>query len=82
MTQAGSNTDESETQSNTFVRFKNNCYKCTNRRTIPGSAHSFCVNFDANVTMDSHGVEHGWAFWPLDFDPIWVKACTGFTPKG
>lgn len=24
------------------------------------------------------GVRAGWAKWPLDFDPVWVKSCEGF----
>lgn len=30
------------------------------------------------VTLDSHGVERGTAYWPIDFNPVWVKSCKGF----
>jgi hypothetical protein len=31
-----------------------------------------------NVELDKAGVANGWANWPLEFDPIWVKTCDGF----
>lgn len=33
------------------------------------------------IEIDSHGVKNGWANWPIDFDPIWVSNCIGFTSK-
>ena len=27
------------------------------------------------VKLSQHGVDNGWAMWPLDFDPIWVESC-------
>lgn len=30
------------------------------------------------VDLDEHGVRKGWAAWPMDFDPIWVKSCIFF----
>lgn len=33
------------------------------------------------IELDPHGLKKGWANWPLDFDPIWVKSCMGYTPK-
>lgn len=31
------------------------------------------------LTLDSHGVRSGWCNWPIDFDPVWVKDCLGYT---
>lgn len=28
-----------------------------------------------NISVNSHGFRNGWAFWPLDFDPVWVEHC-------
>jgi hypothetical protein len=28
--------------------------------------------------FEEHGVKNGWAMWPANFDPIWMKWCTGF----
>ena len=28
-----------------------------------------------------HGIESGWFFWPVNFDPVWLANCDGFTPK-
>ena len=33
------------------------------------------------IDLDPHGVKNGWANWPLDFDPVWVNKCNGFTEK-
>jgi len=32
------------------------------------------------ITINPHGAEMGWANWPVDFDPIWINTCSGFTP--
>lgn len=59
---------------------KPDCYKCKFRKSIPGDAHSKCVNEDAEVTGNSHGVKNGWFFWPHNFDPVWLTDCNGFQP--
>ena len=33
------------------------------------------------VNIDEYGVRSGWASWPIDFDPVWVKSCSFETPK-
>lgn len=30
------------------------------------------------VELSEHGVNRGWCFWPLLFDPIWVDECPHF----
>jgi hypothetical protein len=32
------------------------------------------------IELDQHGVDNGWAMWPIDFDPIWVKKCQFYNP--
>jgi hypothetical protein len=27
------------------------------------------------VALGLHGVANGWAIWPINFDPVWVKEC-------
>jgi hypothetical protein len=27
------------------------------------------------VTIDEHGTKKGWAYWPINFDPIWIISC-------
>ena len=34
-----------------------------------------------NIKAEGHGVRMGWFFWPINFDPIWLINCDGFTPK-
>lgn len=58
---------------------KPNCYDCAHRRDLPGSAHSRCNKFDANVEGDAHGIRKGWFSWPLNFDPTWLVSCDGFS---
>jgi hypothetical protein len=58
---------------------KTNCYNCINRRNVPGSAHSYCVNPDPDMTGDSHGIRNGWFLYPYNFDPIWkTHECSKF----
>lgn len=33
------------------------------------------------VIGDSHGIRMGWFFWPLNYDPTWLKSCDGFEAK-
>lgn len=28
-----------------------------------------------------HGFECGWFMWPVNYDPVWLLNCTGFSPK-
>jgi len=34
-----------------------------------------------NIKADLHGVRSGWFLWPVNFDPVWLENCDGFTPK-
>lgn len=36
---------------------------------------------NSKVVLDAHGVRNGWCYWPMNFDPIWVKSCTAFREK-
>jgi len=60
---------------------KPNCYKCAHKRSVPGDCHSACANTAASVTGDPHGIRSGWFFWPLNFDPVWLTSCNGFSEK-
>lgn len=31
-----------------------------------------------NISLNSTGVKNGWAYWPVNFDPIWIDNCDGF----
>jgi len=31
------------------------------------------------IVLDPHGVKNGWCDWPIQFDPIWVESCVGYT---
>jgi len=33
------------------------------------------------IKLDAHGFRNGWAYWPANFDPVWLLACNGHTPK-
>ena len=33
------------------------------------------------LILDPTGIKGGWANWPIDFDPVWVSKCQGYTPK-
>lgn len=34
-----------------------------------------------NIRANPHGVKNGWFFYPVNFDPVWLINCGGFTPK-
>lgn len=58
---------------------KPNCYNCVHRLSIPGDAHSRCNNHSAKVEGNAHGIRSGWFRWPLNFDPVWLVSCDGFS---
>jgi hypothetical protein len=58
---------------------KPNCYKCVHKMEVPGSRHSRCNNFEANVIGNPNGIKRGWFNWPLNFDPTWLQSCDGFS---
>lgn len=58
---------------------KPNCYKCVHRGEIPGNAHSSCNNHKAGAKGNPHGIKSGWFYWPLNFDPVWLLSCEGFS---
>ena len=37
------------------------------------------AHFVLNIKADDHGVNKGWFNWPINFDPIWLRNCEGFT---
>jgi len=34
--------------------------------------------YPLNITIDEHGFNSGWAYWPLNFDPVWISGCIGY----
>lgn len=59
------------------------CWDCSHRRPVPGNAHIECVNPDPEMTGNAHGIENGWFFYPLLFDPVWkTRKCSNFEQVG
>ena len=58
---------------------KPDCYKCKYRNKLAGDAHSSCSNKNAKVKGSQHGIRNGWFFHPLNFDPVWLDECNGFS---
>lgn len=64
----------------------NQCYKCKYRRPIAGDSHSSCSlwpdSMPENFKIDAEprGIKSGWFMWPFNFDPVWLKECSGFSP--
>jgi hypothetical protein len=46
---------------------------------IAGNAHSRCNNWDAKAKGEEYGIRMGWFMWPLNFDPIWLLECDGYS---
>ena len=36
---------------------------------------------DLSITADQTGMRKGWFNWPINFDPVWLRSCSGFEPK-
>ena len=34
-----------------------------------------------NLKLNPHGMRKGWAFWPVNFDPVWVDQCNFYEAK-
>jgi len=58
---------------------KKKCYECVHRLSIPGDCHSRCNNVKAKVEGHPQGIRNGWFMWPLNFDPVWLISCDGFS---
>lgn len=55
-----------------------NCYKCIHRRELEDSAHSRCLQRDAEIEGHERGIACGWFVWPYNFDPVWLLKCNAF----
>lgn len=60
---------------------QNKCYSCKHRRSLVGDEHSRCVNHTARTQFNLHGMQKGWAWWPHNFDPVWLESCDGYEPS-
>jgi hypothetical protein len=59
-----------------------NCFKCINRRDVPGNAHIECAKPWHRVSANRHGIENGWFMYPKLFDPVWMTSeCPNFSEK-
>jgi hypothetical protein len=36
---------------------------------------------ELNIDINPHGFRKGWANWPWNFDPVWIKNCDGFEER-
>lgn len=34
-----------------------------------------------HIKANYHGIRNGWFVWPVNFDPVWLERCDGFTPR-
>ena len=60
----------------------NECWKCINKREVPGDAHIACANPDPDMKGNPHGIRNGWFYYPILFDPVWKeKDCSNFEEK-
>ncbi|MDX2277734.1 MAG: hypothetical protein NW206_19965 [Hyphomonadaceae bacterium] len=33
------------------------------------------------IEFVEHAIKNGWAAWPINYDPVWLVRCDGFTPQ-
>lgn len=58
----------------------------TERNPLMRMAHAMSGAYNPiakklNIVANFHGIRSGWFMWPVNFDPVWLKNCDGFTPK-
>ena len=46
-----------------------------------GPAVNVYAAVELGIKANLHGLKMGWFNWPYNFDPVWLEACNGFTPK-
>lgn len=63
----------------TTTTTKPNCRECVHMLELPGYTHIRCNNHAAKVLGHAHGISRGWFRWPLNFDPVWLLSCDGFS---
>ena len=34
-----------------------------------------------NIKAHPTGIRRGWFLWPINFNPVWLENCDGFTPE-
>lgn len=34
-----------------------------------------------NIRAEKAGIQGGWFYWPINFDPVWLLNCDGFSLK-
>jgi len=58
---------------------KNDCHICAHKKSVPGNTHIQCIRADTEMTGSPYGIQNGWFFYPVLFDPIWMeKKCCNF----
>lgn len=48
-------------------------YKDSNLRKM------LVAHYVLNIKANQHGIDSGWFNWPINFDPVWLENCEGFT---
>lgn len=70
-------TEKMTTQSMTICRLpaftveKSMVMKCSGSKMVQGDKEFL-------VKLGEHGIMNGWAYWPIEYDPVWVKECSGY----
>lgn len=61
---------------------KTECWPCHFKLNNPFSCHIGCRMPDLKMTGNQHGIDRGWFFYPILFDPVWkTKLCDNFLKK-
>ena len=60
----------------------NECHSCVSKESVAGNTHIKCTNPDPNMTGSAHGIQKGWFFYPLLFDPVWKSVdCANYEER-
>jgi len=55
-----------------------NCHICVHKQDLPGDSHISCGNFSVTPKVRK-GTPLRYCLWPLNFDPVWIEECSGFS---
>ena len=63
-------------------KLQSDCFNCVHKIEYHCECHVGCKNPDPNMIGHPHGIKHGWFFYPVLFDPVWMKKeCVNYQLK-
>ncbi len=58
-----------------FMKHPNSLVLTTTNKETDEKTEELAIEFD------NYGIKSGWAMWPINFDPIWLRQCKFYQAK-